>query len=75
MMPLMVAPSLVGLMYRLVLHEFVGPVPHYAYLLFGGSPVLPERRHGLLDAGRGRGLQWTPFAFLLFHMAYSAIPR
>ena len=38
MMPLMVAPSLVGLMYRLVLHEFVGPVPYYFYLLFGWSP-------------------------------------
>jgi multiple sugar transport system permease protein len=29
MLPMMVAPALVGLMYRLILHEFVGPVPYY----------------------------------------------
>ena len=42
MLPLMVAPAMVGLMYRLVLHEFVGPVPYYLYMFFGDSPVLPR---------------------------------
>jgi multiple sugar transport system permease protein len=37
MLPLMVAPALVGLMYRLVLHEFVGPVPYYLWTWFGAS--------------------------------------
>jgi len=32
MLPMMVAPALVGLMYRLILHEFVGVVPYYFYL-------------------------------------------
>ena len=74
MLPLMVAPAMVGLMYRLVLHEFVGPVPYYLYLLFGNSPAF-------LDAGTAfwtlcvvETLQWTPFALLLFYTAYQAIP-
>ena len=75
MLPLMVAPAMVGLMYRLVLHEFVGPVPHYLYVLFGNSP-------SFLDVGAAfwtlcvvETLQWTPFAFLLFYAAYRAIPE
>jgi multiple sugar transport system permease protein len=75
MMPLMVAPSLVGLMYRLVLHEFVGPVPHYAYLFFGWSPSFLSGRTVFWTLVVVECLQWTPFAFLLFHMAYSAIPQ
>ena len=39
MLPLMVAPALVGLMYRLVLHEFVGPVPFYLWAWFGNAPA------------------------------------
>jgi multiple sugar transport system permease protein len=74
MMPLMVAPSLVGLMYRLVLHEFVGPVPHYFYLLFGWSPSFLSGGTVFWTLVAAETLQWTPFAFLLFHMAYAAIP-
>ena len=28
------APAMVGLMFRLVLHEFAGPIPYYLYDLF-----------------------------------------
>lgn len=75
MMPLMVAPALVGLMYRLVLHEFVGPVPHFAYLLFGYSPSFLSGGTVFWTLVVVECMQWTPFAFLLFHMAYSAIPE
>lgn len=74
MMPLMVAPALVGLMYRLVLHEFVGPVPHYAYLLLGWSPTFLSGATVFWTLVTIECLQWTPFAFLLLHMAYAAIP-
>ena len=74
MMPLMVAPSLVGLMYRLVLHEFVGPVPYYLYELFGWSPSFLSGGTVFWTLVAVETLQWMPFAFLLFHMAYSAIP-
>jgi len=75
MLPLMVAPALVGLMYRLVLHEFVGPVPYYLWTWFGASFSFlgPESAFRTLIVVET--LQWTPFAFLLFYMAYQAIPK
>ena len=75
MLPLMVAPALVGLMYRLVLHEFVGPLPYYLLEWTGDSPAFlaPDMAFRTLVAVET--LQWTPFAFLLFHVAYGAIPQ
>ena len=73
MAPLMVAPALVGLMYRLVLHEFVGPAPHYAWILFGLRPAFLSGDMLIWTLVVMECLQWTPFAFLLFHMAYGAI--
>jgi multiple sugar transport system permease protein len=75
MMPLMVAPALVGLMYRLVLHEFVGPASHYAWEIFGLRPAFLSGDALFRTVVVMECLQWTPFAFLLFHMAYSAIPE
>ncbi len=75
MMPLMVAPALVGLMYRLALHEFVGPVPHYAWALLGLRPAFLGPANVFWTLVVIECLQWTPFAFLLFHMAYAAIPE
>jgi multiple sugar transport system permease protein len=74
MAPLMVAPALVGLMYRLTLHEFVGPAPHYAWVLFGLRPSFLSGDALFRTLVTMECLQWTPFAFLLFHMAYGAIP-
>ncbi len=75
MLPLMVAPALVGLMYRLVLHEFVGPLPYYLLEWTGDSPAFlgPDMAFRTLVAVEA--LQWTPFAFLLFHVAYGAISQ
>lgn len=74
MLPLMVAPALVGLMYRLVLHEFVGPVPHYLWTWFGSAPAFLNVANAFWTLVVIETLQWTPFAFLLFYMAYRAIP-
>ncbi|MGH7003895.1 MAG: carbohydrate ABC transporter permease, partial [Alphaproteobacteria bacterium] len=74
MLPLMVAPAMIGLMYRLVLHEFVGPVPYYLYLWFGDSPSFLNAENAFLTLVIVETLQWTPFAFLLFYAAYQAIP-
>jgi multiple sugar transport system permease protein len=57
-----------------VLHEFVGPLPHYLFAWFGGSPAFLSPA-GSLDRGDVEVLQWTPFALLLFHLAYGAIPE
>jgi multiple sugar transport system permease protein len=75
MLPLMVAPAMVGLMYRLVLHEFVGPVPYYLNLLFGNSPAFLDADTAFWTLIVVESLQWTPFAFLLFYAAYQAIPE
>ncbi|GAA2813379.1 carbohydrate ABC transporter membrane protein 1 (CUT1 family) [Aminobacter aminovorans] len=75
MLPLMVAPALVGLMYRLVLHEFVGPVPYYLWTWFGASFSFLGPTSAFWTLTVVETLQWTPFAFLLFYMAYQAIPK
>ena len=75
MLPMMVAPAMVGLMYRLVLNEFAGPVPYYLYTLFGDSPSFLNVDTAFWTLCVIETLQWTPFAFLLFYAAYQAIPE
>ncbi len=75
MMPMMVAPSLMGLMYRLVLHEFVGPVPFYLWEWFGNSPAFLGGKNLFYTLSVIEVLQWTPFALLLFYVAYVGIPE
>ena len=74
MLPMMVAPALVGLMYRLILHEFVGPVPHYLWLWFQNSPAFLSGDNAFWTVVVVETLQWAPFALLLFTVAYRAIP-
>jgi len=74
MLPLMVAPAMIGLMYRLVLHEFAGPGPYYLFMWFGDSPAFLDVNNAFKTLVVVETLQWTPFAFLLFYVAYSAIP-
>lgn len=73
-MPMIVAPALMGLMYRLVLHEFIGTLPHYLLQWFGTSPGFLTADNVFTTVAVIETLQWTPFALLLFHMAYEAIP-
>lgn len=73
--PMIIAPAMMGLMYRLVLHEFVGPLPHYLYLWFGSSPSFLNAQNVFTTVFVIETLQWTPFAFLLFLTAYHSIPQ
>ncbi len=73
--PMIVAPAMMGLMYRLVLHEFVGPIPYYFYQWFGWSPSFLSTRMVFQTIVIAETLQWAPFAFLLFLTAYLAIPQ
>jgi multiple sugar transport system permease protein len=73
MLPMMVAPALVGLMYRLILHEFVGVAPYYLELWFGDSPAFFSNDNAFKTLVVVESLQWTPFALLILHTAYSAI--
>ncbi len=73
-LPMMVAPAMMGLMYRLVLHEFVGPLPHYMFAWFGQSIPFLAPGNVFATVVVIEVLQWTPFTLLLFHLAYQAIP-
>jgi multiple sugar transport system permease protein len=73
--PMIIAPAMMGLMYRLVLHEFVGPLPHYLYQWFGSSPSFLNAQNVFTTVFVIETLQWTPFAFLLFLTAYNSIPQ
>lgn len=73
--PMIVAPAMMGLMYRLVLHEFAGPLPHYLYQWLGWSPAFLSPAHVFKTVVVAETLQWTPFAFLLFLTAYQSIPE
>ncbi|PZX11715.1 multiple sugar transport system permease protein [Palleronia aestuarii] len=74
-MPMIVAPAMMGLMYRLVLHEFIGPLPNLLYAWFGTSPGFLTAQNVFTTIVVIETLQWTPFALLLFHMAYQSIPE
>lgn len=75
MMPMIIAPSLMGLMYRLVLHEFVGPLPYYLYEYLRASPSFLSPKSAFTTLVVIETLQWTPFTLLLFYTAYSTIPN
>lgn len=74
MLPMMVAPALVGLMYRLILHEFVGVVPFYLFEFFGDSPSFLGPDAAFWTLVTIETLQWTPFAFLILYASYQSIP-
>ena len=69
----MVAPALVGLMYRLVLHEFVGIIPYYLYLWMGDSPSFLGAQTAFRTLVTIEILQWTPFALLILLTAIQSL--
>jgi multiple sugar transport system permease protein len=75
MLPMMVAPALVGLMYRLILHEFVGPVPYYLLEWFNDFPAFLSHDNAFRTLVVIEVLQWTPFALLILYTSYSSIPQ
>ncbi|MDX7951341.1 sugar ABC transporter permease [Lichenihabitans sp. Uapishka_5] len=74
MLPMMMAPALVGLMYRLLLQEFVGIVPNTWAAWFGDSPAFLSPGTAFWTLSTIEILQWTPFALLILYSAYAAIP-
>jgi multiple sugar transport system permease protein len=73
LLPLMIAPALMGIMYRLMLNEFVGVVPLYLEML-GLTPNLLGPGWVLTTVIVIDVLQWTPFALLLLLTARQTIP-
>lgn len=72
MLPMMVSPALMGIMYRLVLNEFVGVIPQYLEILGLYVNFLgPQSVYATVVAIEV--LQWTPFAFLILLTARQAL--
>jgi multiple sugar transport system permease protein len=74
MLPMMVSPALLGLMYRLILNDFVGPIPQYLNAIgitvnFLGPAWVVTTLIAI------EVLQWTPFAFLILYTAIQSIPE
>lgn len=73
MLPMMVSPALMGVMFRLVLNEFIGIIPQYLEIFgFYVNFLGPENIYATVVAIEV--LQWTPFAFLILLAARQAIP-
>lgn len=72
--PMMVAPLVWGLSFRLMLNEFFGVVPYYLNKLglsvnFFGNPLLSLVTVVVMDV-----LQWTPFTFIVAYAGLQGVP-
>lgn len=73
LIPIMIAPSLLAVMFRLILNENIGVIPGFLNIfglsisLFSQTAIVPLLI--VLDF-----LQFTPFAFLLFYAALQNVP-
>lgn len=72
MLPMMVSPALMGVMYRLILNEFTGPITVYLEML-GYSVSFLGRRNIYSTVVAIEVLQWMPFAFLILATARQTI--
>lgn len=74
LLPMMVAPSLLAIMFRLMLNDFVGIVPMTLQML--GLPEVsllgPDWVWATLVAIDA--IQWTPFVFLLIYTGLQGLP-
>ena len=73
LLPMMISPALMGIMYRLILDDFVGIVPQYLALAgFSANLLTPPFLVSTLITIEV--LQWTPFAFLIFYTGLQGVP-
>lgn len=75
LLPMMISPALLGVMYRLILNDFVGVVPRYLQLLGVPPTDLFGPQTALVTLVMIEILQWTPFAFLILYTALQALPQ
>jgi multiple sugar transport system permease protein len=73
LLPMMISPVLMGIMYRLILNDFVGVIPQYLSMV-GIHVSLLTPPYVIPTLIVIEVLQWTPFAFLIFFTALQTIP-
>ncbi len=73
-LPIMVAPALMGIMFRLVLNADIGMVPavlnQFGLDVYLFSPAFVVNLLVVLEI-----LQWTPFTFLILYAGLQALPQ
>lgn len=75
LLPIMVSPALLGIMFRLMLNSFVGPIAYYMDQvgLPGNRLLTPDYLFVTLiviDVA-----QWTPFVFIILYSALQTVPK
>ena len=75
LLPIMVSPALLGLMFRLMMNSFVGPIAYYLKQagLPGDRLLTPDYLLAtltIIDMA-----QWTPFIFMILYSALQTVPK
>jgi multiple sugar transport system permease protein len=74
LIPIMIAPSLMAVMYRLILNENIGVIPGFLQL-FGWDISIFDQRYVFFTLVVLDAIQYTSFAFLLVYAALQNIPQ
>ena len=75
LIPLGIAPSLFGIMMKLMLNEFVGIVPFILRHLGVTFHFFKDFTSSLITLIWVDVIQWTPFVFIVLYAAIQALPR
>lgn len=74
LIPIMIAPSLMAVMYRLILNENIGVIPGFLQR-FGLDISIFDQRYVFFTLVALDAIQYTSFAFLLVYAALQNIPQ
>jgi len=74
LIPIMIAPSLMAVMYRLILNENIGVIPGFLQY-FGWDISIFDQRYIFFTLVALDAIQYTSFAFLLVYAALQNIPQ
>jgi multiple sugar transport system permease protein len=74
LIPIMIAPSLMAVMYRLILNENIGVIPGFLQH-FGWDISIFDQRYIFFTLVALDAIQYTSFAFLLVYAALQNIPQ
>jgi multiple sugar transport system permease protein len=73
--PIMISPALLGIMFRLMLNEFVGPIAYYLQQIGLPGALLLTPQYIVTTLTVIDVAQWTPFTFLILYSALQTVPR
>lgn len=75
LLPIMVSPALLGIMFRLMLNSFIGPIAYYMKQLGLPGDEMLAPNYVLTTLIIIDVAQWTPFVFLILYSALQTVPK